>query len=543
MEEFIFGTTASNDLKLLDHRLSTQGLQHDYRVRPNPPQPDQPVTIIVREGHDIHIDHVACVYTTDGSEPAGSRGVASNGEVVMLHPVSTDWDTLIWGYIRTWEAILPPQPKGTVVRYIISGWREDGPEIDADWPNIKLTKMRAVISHTDDLPIDETPLENPCGHDVFNYHLTSASPPNWARRTVMYQIFIDRFHPGNGRSWIQTQEINQPMGGTLWGVIDKLGYIEALGADSIWLSPFQPSPSYHGYDATDFYHVSERLGGAEALRQLVKEAHRRGIRIMMDFVCNHVSDQHPAFIDAQGNPASPYRDWFTFDETSMHGYHAFFEVDTMPELNLCSAGARTAILDAAAYWLREFGIDGYRLDYANGPDFGFWSDFRAACKAENPECFLFGEVVDVPSSHLGYAGRLDGLVDFALTDVIRRRYGYGTLTHDEYERFRRNHLTFHAPDFIMLRFLDNHDMDRFYFIAEGDKDRLKQAMREIMVLDSPVILYYGTEVGMTQGVSRRAEGLEMARLPMEWDPAKQDRDLLAFFREIVQDRRDNHRES
>jgi cyclomaltodextrinase len=537
MEEFIFGTTASNDLKLLDHRVSNRGFQHAYRLHPNRPLPGESVAIRVQEGCDIHLDHAACIYTIDGSEPAGSCGEAVNGQVVKLHCISMEWDTITWGYVKTWEGILPPLPEGTVVRYIISGWDDDREETFADWPDAKLIKTRAVVSHTNGEPIDETPYSHPCGLTIFSYHLDNAGPPDWGRRTVMYQIFIDRFYPGDGRNWIQTSDLNIPMGGTLWGVIDKLDYIADLGVDSIWLSPFQPSPTYHGYDITDFYQVHERLGGSKALHKLVDVAHKRGIRVIMDFVCNHVSSQHPFFVEAQSNPNSRYRNWFFFDESMPNGYLGFFEVATMPELNLCNPEVRTTVLDAAAYWLRDFHIDGYRLDYANGPDLGFWSDFKAVCRATNPDCFLFGEVVDVPASHTGYEGRLDGLTDFALADAIRRHFGYGTLDTETYWRFKIDHLNFHPPDFIMLRFLDNHDMDRFIFIAGGSKERLKEATREIMMLDSPVIIYYGTEVGMNQSASRRALGLETARLPMEWDPSKQDRDLLAFFKQMIRDKR------
>jgi glycosidase len=138
---------------------------------------------------------------------------------------------------------------------------------------------------------------------------------------VIYQVFVDRFYPGRGRDWAQTDDLRGFCGGTLWGVAEKLDYIADLGVTCIWLSPIFPSPSHHGYDATDLYHVEPRLGGDEALRTLVSEAHRRDIRVLLDYVCNHVSQYHPVFVEAQADPTSPYRDWFTFDD-SERGYRA-----------------------------------------------------------------------------------------------------------------------------------------------------------------------------------------------------------------------------
>ncbi len=238
---------------------------------------------------------------------------------------------------------------------------------------------------------------------------------DWARQAVIYQIFVDRFYPGGGRDWLQTTDLRGFCGGTLWGVAEKLDYVAELGADCLWLSPIFPSPSHHGYDATDLMHVEPRLGGDEALRALVEQAHARGIRVLLDLVCNHISDEHPIFREARSNPASPHRSWFTFDDSEI-GYRTFFGVRSMPQVNLANPAARAWMIDTARYWLREFDVDGYRLDYANGPGPDFWTDFWAACKAEKPDCYCFGEVVDAPVVQRTYVGRLDGCLDF-----LRRR--------------------------------------------------------------------------------------------------------------------------
>jgi glycosidase len=193
------------------------------------------------------------------------------------------------------------------------------------------------------------------------------------------------------------------------------------------------------------------------------------------------------------------------------------------------------MLDIARYWLREFDIDGYRLDHANGPGADFWADFRAACREVKPDSLCFGEVVESPDILRAYMGRLDGLLDFHLEDALRRTFAFSVMTESDLERFiARHYAYFESPQgFVMPTFLDNHDMDRFLYVAKGDKDALRRAAAFQMRLPQPPIIYYGTEVGLSQsGSSRDHWGLEISRVAMPWGDA-QDKELLAFYKEII----------
>lgn len=535
MEDFIFGTLATDELKLVYHRATRAGLQHAHDLTPRDPQPGEAVTARARAGVDLHATQAALYYTTDGRAPEGSRGQATVGQAIPLRRVGVEWDSLAWGYVVVWEGTIPPQEEGATIRYRIGAWAGESDEVFADAPDARWRSEQAASAHFRRLPAFMPRPDDPPGTQTFTYHVDRLAAPDWARDAVIYEIFVDRFYPGDGREWLQTDDLRDFYGGTLWGVRDKLDYIEALGATCVWLTPVFPSPTPHGYDASDYTCVDARYGGDEALRAVIEAAHARGIRVLLDYACSHVSNAHPFFVEALNNPASPYREWFHFEEAAP-GYRAFFGVPTMPTLNVAHAPVREYLLDVARMWLREFDVDGYRLDYASGPGPDFWADFRAACKAEKPDAFCMGEVVDTPDVQCRYVGRLDGCLDFHLTDALRKTYALGRWSEADLERFVARHRAYFPPDFLMPTFLDNHDMDRFLFLAGNDQDALRRAAAYQMRQPGPPIIYYGTEIGMSQTSSKNDEwGLEASRAPMIWDD-RQDADLLAYYRTLIQQR-------
>jgi hypothetical protein len=531
MEDFIFGTVATDELKLLNHRSTQEGLQHLHRLTPAIPHPGKPVTLTVVTGPGQPAEHMAAYLTSDGSEPRGSRGAAHTGSAIPFTPGRVMWSTLLWGYVQEWHAELPPQPDGTLVRYKIGAWCETGKEVFADWPESKAKIELATDAWFKGKPMPDVVPGDPARGKVFSYIVGKARAPEWAHTSVMYHIFVDRYFPGQGRGWLPAKNLHDRHGGTLWGIAEKLDHIERLGANALWLSPTWPSPSHHGYDVTDYGRVNPLLGGNEALRALVAEAHRRGIRVILDLVCNHVSNLHPYFVEARSTRSSPYRGWFIFDSSEV-GYRSFFGTHHMPQVNLEHPGARRWMLDTAQFWLREFGVDGYRLDHANGPSPDFWPEFTAACVEANPEAFVFGEVVEPPDAQKAYEGRLHGLLDFHLCDHLRKAYGYRSLSQEQFDTFLMRHRAFFPDDeeFVMLTFVDNHDMDRFKFIAGEETDLLKKAAQVQFDQPGTPVIYYGTEVGLSQTVSiKEVQMFDASRAPMIWNEADQDLDLFEFY--------------
>jgi cyclomaltodextrinase len=221
-----------------------------------------------------------------------------------------------------------------------------------------------------------------------------------------------------------------------------------------------------------------------------------------------------------------------------NGYRSFFGVLSMPQVNLNHPDARQWMLDITKYWLEEFEIDGYRLDFANGPNLDFWSDFWVLTKKINPDSFCFAEVVETPRVMEKYQGRMDGVLDFHVADAIRRTFGRKSWSEERFNSMLNQHESYFNKDFVRPSFLDNHDMDRFQFITGGSEENLRQAAQVQFQLPGPPIIYYGTEVGVQQTVSKSSEvGLEASRGAMLWGD-EQNKSILSYYQELIKERKE-----
>lgn len=506
MDDFIFGTLASDELRLGHVRANRAGVTHRSARFPRDPLPGQPIQLELAVGPAHFCDRAWVYWTTDGSDPSGELGVPRQGWAASMELISVEWDTLLWGYIRRFQVVLPGLPAGTILRYRLAAARP-AEEIFAD------------------------------GGAFYACYVADDPLPGWAYDAVVYQVFVDRFSPGEGRTWRQPETPAGFYGGTLRGIYEQLDYIAGLGANVLWLTPIFASPSHHGYDATDLFEIEPRLGTKEVLRLLLDGAHARGLRVLLDFVPNHVSSLHASFQSAARNPNSPHVSWYDFRRWP-DDYESFFGVKELPQLNLRHPPARQHILDAARYWL-EFGVDGYRLDYAIGPTPDFWADFRRVTRSVRPDCWTFGEVVEPSDTQIAFTGLLDGCLDFMLLEALRQTFAFGRWSAAGFLDFLDRHEVFFPPDFSRPCFLDNHDMNRFLWVARGDIRRLKIAALCQFTLAGPPVIYYGTEVGLSQerDVRQGQHGVpEESRLPMLWD-GDQDPRLLAFYSDLAALRR------
>ena len=228
--------------------------------------------------------------------------------------------------------------------------------------------------------------------------------------------------------------------------------------------------------------------------------------MLLDFVVNHVSSSHAAFGRAQADPEAPEARWFRFTRWPDE-YETFFGVRDHPRIDSDDPGARRHMIEAARFWL-DLGVDGFRCDYANGPSHAFWSAFRAATRAARPDSVTLGEVVETPALQRTYEGRLDGCLDFLLMQALRRFFAFRASTAGELDAFLRRHLAFFGDGLALPSFLDNHDMNRFLWVVGGDTRRLRLAAMCQFALPGPPIVYYGTELGLSQRRDVRVRGRE-----------------------------------
>jgi cyclomaltodextrinase len=508
MDDVIFGSLSTDELRIRQIRAARSGITHLQQRSPRDPLPGQAVSIEMTVGPDHSFDRAWLYWTDDGSDPVGGHGQTSNGRAAFLQLVDTEWDTIAWGYVRRYRGEIPATSAGKVVRY----------------------RLSASNGQTEVFADEDA---------YYAYYVDNDPPPAWTQDAIIYQVFADRFYSSAPDFPLMEGKPSFKCNGNLNGITAKLDYLADLGINCLWLTPIFSSPSYHGYDATSFFDINPRLGTKEDFRRLIDESHGRGIRILLDFVPNHWSNQHPSFLEAQKDSDSPYLNWYTFEDWP-NKYKNFFGVKTLPQINLRNPEARQHVLAAAKYWL-EFGVDGFRVDYCIGPSPDFYADLRRVTRAVKPDCWTFGEAVTPPDSQITFYGGMDGSLDFMLLEAFRNTFAVQKWTARRFNDFLDRHMAYFPKEFTRPSFLDNHDMNRFLWKAGGDKRKLRLAALCQFTLQGAPIIYYGTETGLSQERDIHQKGFarhEECRLPMLWEP-KQDADLLSYYDGLIRLRSGN----
>ncbi len=346
---------------------------------------------------------------------------------------------------------------------------------------------------------------------------------NWWNKAVFYEIFIRSFYDTDGNGI-----------GDFNGIAQKLDYIQTLGVNAIWLMPIHPSPSYHGYDVTDYYEVNPQYGTMDDFKNLVAEARKRDIRIIIDLVLNHTSSQHPWFKSANSDPNSQYRDYYVWSETSKggkwhegnQGYYFGLFWGGMPDLNYNNPQVTADMLKVTDFWLNNVGVDGFRVDAAkhliedgdkieNTPATHAWyKSFYTEYKTQNPQAYAVGEVFGAGSSVIkSYTGnQLDQIFSFEMAKgILNSAKGNSNSGITSALTFALQDM----PDFNFATFLTNHDQPRTMSVLNGDIDKAKLASFLMLTSPGTPFIYYGEEIGM-QG-QKPDEDL---RLPMQWSAKK-----------------------
>lgn len=405
--------------------------------------------------------------------------------------------------------------------------------------------------------------------------------PSWVSDAVFYQIFPDRFARSNriSKSDLNLESWDSPpttygfKGGDLFGVIDHLDYLQDLGVNAIYFNPIFSSASNHRYHTYDYMNVDPLLGGNAAFRELLDKSHHRNMRIILDGVFNHASRGFWQFHHTLENgAASPYKDWFYFDEDHLNGkkhwaaypspeelqriqqegsfkalgYQAWWNLPALPKFDMNKSAVREFIFGVAEHWIK-FGVDGWRLDVPGEiDDDTFWQEFRFRVRKINPDAYLVGEIWDDANRWL-QGNQFDASMNYLLTcaclsfftgkhldqEATLQAGGYrgkvNQINSNEFSERISTLQKMYKPEVTrsLLNLLDSHDTPRFLTCAGGDTASLKLALMFVFTYPGAPCIFYGDEIGLTGRQDPEC------RQAFPWDESKWDHGLRDFVKVLI----------
>ena len=473
---------------------------------------------------------------------------------------------------------LPPAEGGFAGTYTVPG------EGELCWYVFRLTRWDGTLSY-----LGKNGLR-PDRDGAERWQLTvyeDTATPDWFGRGVTYQIFPDRFRRTGtpdvsgmvGRRWLHESWGDQPVfrpdedgqitnrdffGGSLAGITEKLDYLQSLSVTTLYLNPIFEAASNHRYDTADYRAIDPLLGDEETFRTLCREAHKRGMRVMLDGVFNHTGSRSRYFnadgfypeLGAAQSQDSPYYDWYSFHPWPTD-YDAWWGVKTLPAVNEQRPAYRQFIFKSedsvVRHWLR-CGADGWRLDVADELPGDFIAGIRRAIEDEKPDGYLLGEVWEDGSNKVAYSQRrryllgreTHGLMNYPLRTALLRWLGGGDAAEfrESMETLRANYPP--AAFYGAMNFLGTHDTPRILTLlgaehipaakeeraafalspAQLARGRAKLRLAGMLLYGFPgsPTLFYGDEAGM-QGFE---DPLNRGTYP--W--GREDTGLLDFFRAL-----------
>jgi cyclomaltodextrinase len=379
----------------------------------------------------------------------------------------------------------------------------------------------------------------------------------WVKNTVWYQIFPERFANGDrSNDPIGTKKWNASdhpgrqdfYGGDLQGVLDHLDHLQKLGVNGIYFNPLFKAPSNHKYDTEDYYQIDPHFGNAALFKEVVTQAHQRGIHVMLDAVFNHIGDKSLQWQDVLKNgQRSKYAGWFhinkfpatytptkNFEFTPDATYDTFDYTPHMPKLNTANPAVQEYLLGIAKYWIKEFDIDAWRLDVANEIDHHFWKRFHKETTALKPDFYILGEIWHTSQAWLN-GDEFSGVMNYSYTGAILDHFINHRISAEQMIDHLSNQLMKYRDQTnqMMFNVLDSHDTARIMTQARGNRDLVKETFAFTFLQPGTPSIYYGTEYGMD------GDNDPDCRKPMNWVPDDDGQDMFTFFKKLVALRRNN----
>lgn len=329
---------------------------------------------------------------------------------------------------------------------------------------------------------------------------------DFMKNSIFYEIFVDRFAIGNkekdtsyiNMQWDELPKSKSFAGGDLQGIIDNLDYLQSLGINGIYLTPIFKSISNHKYDIEDYYKIDEQFGDEETLLKLVKIAHDKGIKIILDAVFNHISEKSPLFQDVLKNgEKSKYYHWFIFKNNE---YECFSICKYMPKLNTDNKEVQDYLINVGKYYIEKFDIDGWRLDVSDEVSHTFWKKFRNELKSLGKEIILIGENWHDANKFL-QGDEFDSIMNYAFTKALLDYLAFNKYSSKDMSD-KLNELLIRNTEQVnkmMLNLMDTHDTLRFYTEINKDINKYLIAITLLFFYEGVPCIYYGDESLMEGG--------------------------------------------
>lgn len=338
----------------------------------------------------------------------------------------------------------------------------------------------------------------------FNHRADRLVVPEWTKDAIVYNIFPDSFADGKR---MLSGNSKAGLGGTIKGITENLDYIASMGFNCIYLNPIFKAESYHRYDTLDYYEIDPQMGTKDDLKAMVQTAHSMGIRVILDGVFNHISSSHFMFRDVleHGRDSEYYDCFYQLPEYpeipkpgEYPGYTCFSYVSNMPKTNTANPYLRQYFCDVGTYWIREFDIDGWRLDVANELDDGFLRAFRTAVKGAKADALIVGEVWENAAHYLN-GDMLDSAMNYDFRRYCRRFFADETVGAETFDanvstlllRYRENAL------YAQLNLLDSHDVSRYMTLCSENMDKMELSVLLQMTFPGMPCVFYGNEKGLS----------------------------------------------
>ena len=364
--------------------------------------------------------------------------------------------------------------------------------------------------------------------------------PDWVKDTVWYQIMPDRFCSAGShekrfknRDWEDDLEMHWAdfYGGDLAGIIEKLDYLKELGISGIYFTPVLKSCSNHKYNIEDYEQIDPDFGSEEEMKELVRLAHERGIRIMVDAVFNHSGSDFPFWLDVLENGEnSRYKDWFFVNEfpldrndrtdTSDGRYFSFDFVRNMPKLNTNNPEVQEYFTNVCRRWVNEWNVDGIRFDVGNEVSHSFVKKLRDTLCKEKSDLFLLGEIWTDSIQWLG-GDEYHSVMNYPFMNAIEKFFS--NLGDFSQEMAKVYSLYYRQTNYVLFNFIDTHDTDRAVNSCRS-MEEFYQKLVLLMTMQGTPCIFYGTEIAL------EGAGGPYNRRPMPWSEFDSDGRSLIFSR-------------